>query len=319
VSRLAAAGDHLNEGTGRGSANFAGATWMTLGMAGYVVNDALIKWATESIPLYQAIAMRGAAIILLLAVVIRLRGGRPTLSPIRHPLVALRVAIEAGTTVLYLTALTNAPLANLTAILQLVPVVVTFVAARVLHERLSAVRITAVLAGFVGVLLIVRPGSDGFDPWLLAGVAAAAIIVVREMITRRIPHDIDGGAVAFTTAVAITTTGLTLSVFQGWEQPPTERVGALALAACFLAVGYVSSVNAVRIGEMSFTALFRYSILVFAIVMQIIVFRDVPDGWTFAGAAVITAAGLLAGLFERRRVTERPRVASRTLRDVRAR
>ena len=107
---------------------------------------------------------------------------------------------------------------------------------------------------------------------------------------------------AFTTAVAITATGLVLSAFQGWEQPPADRLGALALAACFLAVGYVSSVNAVRIGEMSFTALFRYTILVFAIVMQIIVFREVPDAWTLVGAAIITAAGVAAGTFERRRL-----------------
>jgi drug/metabolite transporter (DMT)-like permease len=275
---------------------------MTVGMAGYVINDALIKWATEAMPLFQAIAFRGVAILVLLSVVIRARGGRPSLTPLRHRTVTARVVIEVVTTVLYLTALTRAPLANLTAILQLVPVVVTFVAARLLRERLSAVRVTAVLVGFGGVLMIVRPGSEGFNPWLLAGVATAAIIVVRELVTRRIPAEIDGGAVAFTTGVAITVTGFVLSAFQGWEQPPPARVGALCLAACFLAIGYVASVNAVRIGEMSFTALFRYTIMIFAITMQIIVFRDVPDGWTFAGVAVITAAGLAAGLFERKRL-----------------
>lgn len=274
-------------------------------MAGYVVNDALIKWATEAMPLFQAIALRGMAILVLLTVVIRVHGGKPSLAPLRHRTVAARVAIEVVTTVLYLTALTRAPLADLTAILQLVPVVVTFVAARLLRERLSAVRVAAVLTGFAGVVLIVRPGSEGFNPWLLAGVATAAIIVVRELVTRRIPAEIDGGAVAFATALAITATGFGLSAFEGWESPPAARIGALSLAACFLTVGYVASINAVRIGELSFTAPFRYTIMIFAITMQVVVFRDVPDAWTFVGVAVITAAGLTAGLFERRRSAPR--------------
>ena len=268
---------------------------MTAGMGGYVINDALIKWATEAMPLFQAIFLRGLAVIGLLLVLLRLRGG--AVSPAKYvqsrPLL-LRVSMEAAGTVLYLVALTKLPLASLTAILQLLPVAVTFLAARLLREPLKPLRVGAVLVGFIGVLLIIRPGTDEFSPWFLAGLGAVAVLLVRELATRRIAPNFGGLAVAMGTAVAITAMGAVISIFQGWEQPPVLRLAALGLGAGALSLGYVASVNAVRIGELGFTAPFRYSVLVFAVILQIVIFRDVPDALTFAGAATIAVAGVVA-------------------------
>lgn len=267
---------------------------MTLAMFGYVVNDALIKWAAEAMPLFQAIFLRGAAIVVLLATLVRIRGAAVSRAALLTRPLLLRVTMEGLGTVLYLLALTRVSLASLSAILQLVPIAVTFAAARLLRERVSPVRVAAVVAGFLGVLLIIRPGSDEFSPWFLAGLATVAIIVVRELATRNIAADIPGVTASLVTAVAITAIGGVISIFDGWDTPAPERLLALGAAACFLALGYVGSVNSVRVGDISFSAPFRYSILIFAIVLQIVVFGDVPDLLTFVGAGIVAAAGLFA-------------------------
>ncbi len=276
------------------SPDLLGAAWMTTAMFGYVVNDALIKWVAEDLPLFQSIFLRGCAIVVLLAAIARTRGVALTHEVITTRPLQLRVAMECIGTVLYLLALTHVPLASLSAILQLVPIAVTFAAARLLREAVSPIRVMSVVAGFVGVLFIIRPGSDDFSPWFLGGLATVAIIIVRELATRDISTDIPGSIAALMTGIAITVMGFIISVFQGWETPSTVRALALVAAAAFLSLGYVGSINAVRNGDISFTAPFRYTILLFAIILQIVIFGDVPDAWTFVGAGIIAAAGLLA-------------------------
>lgn len=292
------------------SDNLRGASWMCAAQLGYVVNDALIKWAAEGLPLFQAIFLRGLVIVTLLTILVRRTGAMVPRAQLASRPVAIRIVMEATSTVAYLLALTQLPLASLTAILQLVPIAVTFAAARLLRERVSPIRVGAVIAGFVGVLLIVQPGSDSFSPWFLGGLATVALIVVRELATRRIPDAIPGMTVALCTGVTITVMALCISAFDGWERPEPGRLAALAVAACFLSLGYVASIASVRVGDLSFTAMFRYSVLVFAIALQIIVFRDVPDVWTFVGAGIIAIAGLVAVSAEQRPTALLARVRS---------
>ena len=211
------------------------------------------------------------------------------------------MAMEAIGTVAYLITLTKVPIAGLTAVMQLLPVAVTFAGARLLREKVRRPpRRIALLIGLVGVLFIIKPGGDDFSPWFLGGVITVGLIVIRELATRNISAALPGTAVALGTGVVITTMGAAITVFTGWEQPNTSTLLLLASGACFLSLGYVASVNAVRTGDISFTAPFRYSVLIFAIALQIIVFGDVPDGFTFVGSAIVGAAGLYALAHEQR-------------------
>lgn len=281
--------------------NLRGAGWMTLGMLGYVVNDAFIKLAAEDLPLFQAIFLRGLLVTGVLIVLTARRGELESMARHLNRPLALRVGTETLATVLYLLALTNVPIAGITAVLQIVPVAVTFAAARLLRERVSWERVGAVLVGFVGVLLVVKPGSDDFSPWFVAGFLAVIVIVVRELATTRIPASVPSLVVALGTAVAITTMGGTVSLVQGWERPSTSILALLVGASAFLTLGYIASVVTIRTGDLSFSAPFRYTILLFAIILQIVVFGDVPDALTFVGTAIIAAAGLWA--FTRERAT----------------
>jgi len=247
---------------------------MTAGMFGYVVNDAFIKRAAEELPLFQAVLLRGLVVVTLLTVITRARRSTAPLSAYLAPPVLLRMAMEAIGTVVYLITLTQVSIAGLTAVLQLLPIAVTFAAARMLRERVSAHRVVALLVGLV--------------------VLTVGLIVVRELATRNIDDALPGPAVALGTAVVITVLGAAITVFAGWERPNMTALALVAVGACFLSLGYVSSVNAVRIGDISFTAPFRYTVLVFAIVLQIVVFGEVPDALTFVGSAIVGSAGLYA-------------------------
>lgn len=267
---------------------------MTAGMFGYVVNDAFIKRAAEDLPLFEAIFLRGLFVVTLLIVIVRVRGSAiPFASYLERPLV-LRMVMEAGGTVVYLITLTKVPIAGLTAVMQLVPIAVTFAAARMLREQVSMHRMIAITMGFIGVLFVIQPGGDDFSPWFFGGLVAVVLIVARELATRQISAAVPGTAVALGTGVVITAMGGIVSVFTGWERPNWPTLALLAGGACFLSLGYISSVNSIRLGDVSFTAPFRYTVLVFAIALQIVVFNDVPDAMTFVGSAIVGAAGLYA-------------------------
>jgi len=273
---------------------------MTAGMFGYVVNDAFIKRAAEDLPLFQAVFIRGLVVIALLATLVRVRKVAVPVSAYLERPVLLRMIMEAVGTVAYLITLTQVPIAGLTAVMQLLPVAVTFAGARMLREKVSIHRVMALLIGLVGVLFIIRPGGNDFSPWFLGGVLTVGLIVVRELATRNISHDMAGTAVALGTGVVITALGAVITIFAGWDRPQAQTVALVAAGAFFLSLGYVASVNAVRIGDISFTAPFRYSVLIFAIALQIIVFGDVPDALTFVGSAIVGAAGLYAMAHETR-------------------
>lgn len=267
---------------------------MTAGMFGYVVNDAFIKRAAEDLPLFQAIFLRGLVIVALLSLIVRVRGNAvPLAAYLERPLL-LRMTMETIGTVAYLITLTQVPIAGLTAVMQLLPIAVTFAAARLLHERVNKHRLIALALGLIGVLFVIQPGGDDFSPWFFGGILTVCLMVVRELATRNVSATISSPAIALGTAVVITTMGGVVSLFAGWESPDTAPLLLLAVGACFLSLGYVASVNAVRKGDISFTAPFRYSVLLFAIVLQIVVFGDIPDAFTFIGSAIVGAAGLYA-------------------------
>lgn len=272
---------------------------MTAGMAGYVINDAIIKKAAEELPLFQAIFIRGLFVIAVLVVLLKGRGELDqAFAKMRGP-VLVRVGLETITTICYLLVLVQVAIAGLTAIMQIVPLLVTFVAARLLREAVRAHRVIAVFVGFVGVLFVVRPGTDNFSPWYLLAFVAVVLIVAREVATSRIDASVPSLVVALATALAITVMGGMVMIFAGWETPRVSQIALLGLGACFLSLGYIGSIVTVRIGELSFTAPFRYTGVVFAIVLQIVVFGDVPDAATFVGAALVAAAGVYAFSRER--------------------
>ena len=172
------------------SPNARGSLYMTVGSLAYVVNDALIRVATEEgLGVYQALFLRTCAMIPLLAVACRVRGEPIDRRMLARPVV-VRVAAEVLAAATFFAALVHLEFANAQTILMLVPFVVTLVAGLALGESIPMRRYLTVAVGFVGVIAVVRPTPGEFSPWSLAVVASAGGLVVREFATRRIGSDV---------------------------------------------------------------------------------------------------------------------------------
>ena len=282
------------------SENPRGILFMCLSMAAFTINDAFMKDVTRTLPLFQTIALRGAIAVAGLGLLAwATRAFRYRLPRRDGWLILLRSLADVAATLLFLTALLHMPLANLSAIMQALPLAVTLAAALVYGDRIGWRRMTAILVGFAGVMLIIRPGTEGFDRHALLGLASVACVVVRDLAVRPLQGQVPSALVALGAAVAVAAMGWIGTAVEGW-QPMTGAEGGRVLAAgLFLIVGYLSSVTAMRHGDIGLVAPFRYTSLLWAVVLGYALFGSLPDRWTLIGAAVVVGAGVFMLMRER--------------------
>lgn len=198
------------------------------------------------------------------------------------------------------------PIANVTAVLQALPLTVSLAAAVFLGKALGWRRLIAILVGFGGVFIIVQPGSDGFSVYSIYALGAVACVTVRDLAVRRMSANVPSVLVGLMAAVTVTSTGAIVTATQAWV--PVAGVTALQLggAMVFIVFGYVFSVAAMRTGEIGFVAPFRYSGLIAALILGWIIFGDWPVPLTLLGAAIVVATGLFTLFRERQLGLKRP-------------
>lgn len=282
---------------------------MAVAMAVFTTNDAITKALSAEMNFGQVMLVRGIfAFVLILALAFHQRAVRPLRTLLVKP-VALRVAGEVGGTVSFLAAIAHLPLANTSAIFQALPLVITLGAALLFGEPVGWRRWLAIAAGFVGVLIIVRPGVAGFNQFSLLALISVLFCAVRDLATRRIPAQIPSLFITLLTTVTVTTAGAAI-IFPlgGWTPLSGRALGLLLLAAVLLLIGYQSVIMALRSGDISAIAPFRYSALIWAMLLGYLVFGDVPDAMMLTGASIIVLSGLYA--FYRERQRHRPVAAS---------
>jgi len=281
--------------------NRRGALLMMAAMGAFVCNDAMMKVALADLPIGQTLFLRGVAASLLTAIIAWQHGGfanRPSGPEARA--IGWRTIGEIGGTGCFMVALTHLPLADLTAILQALPLAVTLAAAIFLREQVGWRRWSAILVGFSGVLLIVQPGGSTFSPYAIWALVSVCFITLRDLSTRRIAGRVPSALVAHITAVAVMMLGLVLLPFQSWEPVAWQHIAALLGAAVFLSIGYLTVVAATRTGDIGFVAPYRYTGLVWAILLGVVFFAEMPSVFMLAGSAIIVGAGLYAFWRERR-------------------
>lgn len=285
---------------------------MVVAMAGFTLNDAITKYSSQSMSMAQVMLVRGAFATLLVGSLAWQRGALVRLRSMLDPLVALRVLGEAGGTVTFLIALAHLPIASVSAVLQALPLAVTMGAALVFGEDVGWRRWLAIAIGFVGVLVIVRPGFEGFSVYSLVALACVACCAVRDLATKRIPKAIPTLLVSTATALAMTIVGAALlSPMGGWTPMAGKSTALLALAAVLVLIGYQSIIMAMRVGDISFIAPFRYTALIWSILLGLFIFADVPDLPMVIGATIIIGSGLFA-LYRERIVGRRKIVTEST-------
>jgi drug/metabolite transporter (DMT)-like permease len=291
--------------------NLRGALFMSISMAGFTLNDAIVKGVLENMNVGQVMLIRGIFASALIAALAWHQNALAAPKAVLHPMVALRVVCEVGATISFVTALAYLPLANISAILQALPLAVTVGAALFLAEPVGWRRWVAILVGFTGVLVIVRPGFEGFNAFSLLVLVCVGFCAVRDIATRRIPPDIPSLLVSTATAVAVTLVGALLILpMGGWSATSGEDTLLLAGAAILLLFGYQFIIMAMREGEISFIAPFRYTALIWAILAGIIVFGEIPDLAMIVGALIIVGSGLYTLYREQVVARQRPVTAA---------
>lgn len=283
------------------SDNMRGAVLMTFGMAAFTANDACMKALSEHLPFWQALFLRGLAVCTVMIAAARLLLGpiRLKLSARDWRLIGLRALGEVGAAYFFITALFHMPLANATAILQALPLAVTLAGALIFREAVGWRRWMAIAVGFTGVMLIVRPGAEGFTIYSVYALISVAAVTLRDLITRRLPSHVPTVLVALSGAVAVTIFGAIGAAVTDWA-PVTPAAGfLLAGAVVFVILGYVLSVIVMRTGEIGFVAPFRYTSLVWSLILGYLVFAEFPDGLTLLGGAIVVATGVFTLYRER--------------------
>lgn len=284
--------------------NLRGVLLMCVAMAAFTINDAFMKAATVDLPVFQAIALRGVLTTLVLtALVWRAGAMRFGFSRPDWGWLGGRTFGEVAGTFTFLVALKHMPIANLSAILQFLPLAVTLAAAILLREAIGWRRLTAIMTGFAGVMLIVQPGTDAFDRWSVLGLISVTCVVIRDISTRRLSKSVPSVAVALLASLAVTLSAAAVLPFIDLGPVGLKQAAQIVGAAAFLIVGYLTVVMTMRVGEISFIAPFRYVSLVVAILLGWLVFGDFPDGWTLLGSAIVVATGVYS--FHRERIRAR--------------
>jgi drug/metabolite transporter (DMT)-like permease len=276
------------------AANRRGIAAMSLAMASFVTNDALVKYVSQTLPTAQLIFIRATFAAVLLLVVARAMGvlSAEGLRAMTQRRVLLRSALDALGTFTYLTSLFHLPIGNATAINMATPLFITLFAVIAFRERVGAGRWLAVAAGFAGVLLIVQPSATGFNAYALLCLVGTLFHAARDLSTRTIAASTPSILITLATALAVLLLAAVLTALQGWQPPTAKQLLLLAAAAVFLSAGYYLVITGMRAGEMSVIAPFRYTGLLFALVLGWAVWGDVPNALAWAGIAMLVGAGL---------------------------
>lgn len=300
------------------SDNLRGAIYMNVAMAAFTINDAGMKEVTQTLPLFEAIALRGLlSMAALLAFGLATGAVKLRLGAHDGTAVAIRTVAEIGGTLTFLSALMHMPLANLSAIMQSLPLALTLAAALVFREGIGWRRLSAILVGFCGVLLIIQPGTDGFDRWSVVGLASVACVVLRDLSTRRMSRDVPSATVALWAATGVTAMGLVVTSVSGWVVPRPHELAIVATSSTALIAGYMFSVMVMRVGDIGFVAPFRYTSLIWAILLGWLVFGSLPDTLTLVGAGIVIATGIFT-LYRERKLAQGSAVPERQVAPARS-
>lgn len=275
------------------SPNLRAALFMFLATAAFTCNDAITKSLAVHMNAGQIMFVRGIFATLFVGLITWHQGALRNPRRALHPLVLIRSACELGATAFFLTAIAHMPIADISAVLQSLPLAVTMGAALMLGEPVGWRRWMAIAIGFVGVLIVVRPGFEGFTVYSLLALMSVAFCAARDIATRRIPPEIPALLVSTVTAAFVTVFGsLAIQPLGGWTPLTLGTTAELAGAAMLLMPGMIFLVMAMRTGDVAFVAPFRYTALLWAIALGIIVFGEWPDSFMLVGAGIIIASGL---------------------------
>jgi drug/metabolite transporter (DMT)-like permease len=288
--------------------NSRGILAMSASVVVFIFNDALIKLAAETVPAVQAIGLRGVFATLWCALALAVSGAWRQMGGVVHRPVLLRGALEAGAAILYLIALFHIPFAIATAVNLSTPLMLSVLAVLFLKEDVRWRRWSAVIAGFVGVLMVIQPRPGDINAWTWLVVAASLVGALRDILSRYVRAEVPTLVISLSSAWVVAVVGCAWTFADGWQPMSAREIGLLVASSLLLATGYQLLVLALRSGaEFSVIGSFRYASILWAIAIGYVMWGDVPNLLAMAGIAVIVASGLY--ILHRERVRGAPKRA----------
>lgn len=271
-----------------------GAVLVVIAMTLYIQNDVATKLLTERFDALQVMMVRGMIGVASLLVLLRLTGTTYSWKHALTPAVVIRSACDGLASLAFVFALAEMPLATLTAIIMLAPVISAGTGALIFGERLTGKLAVSVMLGFAGVMIFARPVFTGASLPMLLACSATLLLSARDLFTRHTSADVPSGLVALLTTLSVPVLVAPIIATRGYLPMHPQDFILLAYAGVFAAAGTWIFVQATRIATLAEIAPFRYSAVPISLVAGFIVWGDLPDLGMLVGSVFITVAGVLA-------------------------
>ena len=261
------------------------------GALALTINDAMAKYLTQSYPVGQVMALRGLSILILLIVFLFFINNLKALKINSWKSHLLRAGTMTGSTVFFVTGLSFLPLANAIAIAFIAPVLTTMLGIVVLKETVSWQRWTAIIIGFCGVLIIVQPTSDAFKLAALAPLGAAAFGAARDVITRAISISENSISILFSSMLMVALAGF-FTYPLGWNSLQLDHIWIFIVSGLLVGLAQYLMIEAFRLGKVAVISPFKYSSLLWAILIGLLVWNDFPSKYVILGAIILILSGI---------------------------
>ncbi len=270
-----------------------------------LINDVAVKWSTDALPVGEIVFLRSGFAVLTLLAYVAVRGSWHQLRVYNVRGQVLRAALMSVATLIYFSAIGAMPLADITTMTFISVIVVTALSPWLLGEHVGWRRWTAVIVGFVGVVVLLRPTPTGLYWIALLPLGASTMGALRDLITRQINLTETSISMLFYTTLAEAVLGATTAPFVAWKPIAFETLVPLAVAGAMFTIAQFLHIEAFRYAEASVVSPFRYTSLVWAVLFGYVIWGDLPDAWTVTGATIIVGSGLYILRRETRLARER--------------
>ena len=279
-----------------------GIVLMIIAMAGFALEDLFVKQLSSTLPTAQILIILGICSSIVFAFMAHAKGHSIFAAHVWTRKTMARAAAEAVAAVAFVTSLSLVPISTVAAVFQVTPLVITMGAAMFLGEQVGWRRWTAIIVGLIGVLIIIRPGLSGFDPFVLFVLISVLGVTARDLITRSIAENIGATVISFQAFVSLILAGTLLLFVNSDALVTISKLEAAYFAGgvVFGVTGYYGIVAAMRIGDTAVVTPFRYTRLLFSILIGVLVFDERPDTLTFVGSAIVIGTGLYTFMRERK-------------------
>ena len=283
------------------TSNLRGIVFMVLAGGTFVANDSFMKLVLADTPPMQVLLMRGmAATLWCLPLVFMLGYGRD-IHRVVNPWVLLRAAFEILAVTSFILALKHMPIGDITAIFQISPLLVVVGVSLIWGEKIGPVRTALIALGLTGALLVAQPGSTSASPYAAFGFLTAIGSALRDLVGRKVPHNIPGIVVALTTIIAVmVAAGVSTVSFETWVPPSNANILKMLAAGLFLVGGHTFVFLAFRLAKAAVVAPFYYTFTLWAMLSGFVVFSDIPNWLAMIGIALILGSGLASVALDQR-------------------